>query len=73
MAQRFLLSGGKQRTGANAPKFIMKRDSAAIYACDTVVALLDGPKVDGGTACDLYLGQESLGGGNEFRLSPVHH
>lgn len=39
--------------GADAPKFIMERDRAAIDACDTVVALLDGPQVDDGTAWEI--------------------
>lgn len=39
--------------GADAPKSIMERDSAAIDACDTVVALLDGPQVDDGTAWEI--------------------
>ena len=39
--------------GADAPKRIMEKDRAAIDACDVVVALLDGPQVDDGTAWEI--------------------
>ena len=39
--------------GADAAKKIMERDRAAIDACDVVVALLDGPQVDDGTAWEI--------------------
>lgn len=39
--------------GADAAKVIMERDRAAIDACDVVVALLDGPQVDDGTAWEI--------------------
>jgi nucleoside 2-deoxyribosyltransferase len=39
--------------GADAPKKIMERDRTAIDDSDAVVALLDGPQVDDGTAWEI--------------------
>ncbi len=39
--------------GADAAKVIMEKDRPAIDACDVVVALLDGPQVDDGTAWEI--------------------
>ena len=39
--------------GDDAPRKIMEKDSAAVDACDAVVALLDGAQVDDGTAWEI--------------------
>lgn len=39
--------------GENAPHRIMLEDSQALSSCDIVVALLDGPQVDDGTAWEI--------------------
>lgn len=39
--------------GWNAPRCIMLEDSQALLSCDIVVALLDGPQVDDGTAWEI--------------------
>ena len=39
--------------GETAPRRIMLEDSQAILSCDVVVALLDGPQVDDGTAWEI--------------------
>lgn len=39
--------------GSDAPKNIMDKCRAALDACDLVVALLDGPQVDDGTAWEI--------------------
>ena len=49
----FFTLGEIDAFGAAAPKFIMERDRVAIEACDTVLALLDGPQVDDGTAWEI--------------------
>lgn len=42
-----------EELGADAPLRIMERDRNAIDVCDAVVALLDGPQVDDGTAWEI--------------------
>lgn len=49
----FFSQGEIDAWGIDAPKFIMERDSAAIDACDILVALLDGSQVDDGTAWEI--------------------
>lgn len=39
--------------GAEAPRRIMEADKTALDSCDLVVALLDGPMVDDGTAWEI--------------------
>lgn len=39
--------------GEDAPRKIMEADRAALDSCDLVVALLDGPMVDDGTAWEI--------------------
>lgn len=39
--------------GADAPRRVMERCRDAMAACDFVVALLDGPQVDDGTAWEI--------------------
>ena len=39
--------------GIDTPSMILKTDSEALAGCDAVVALLDGPQVDDGTAWEI--------------------
>lgn len=57
--------------GADAPRRIMERDRDALLACDVVVALLDGPQVDDGTAWEIgyahAVGRPVVGIRTDFR------
>lgn len=49
----FFSPGEIEAWGTDAPKKIMERDRTAIDDSDAVVALLDGPQVDDGTAWEI--------------------
>ncbi len=51
--RELLSEGGVKSLGGNASKEIFKRCRDALDQCDTVIALLDGPMVDDGTAWEI--------------------
>ena len=59
--------------GRQASKIVMEKDRDAVDCCDAVVALLDGPQVDDGTAWEIGYayakGKPVIGIRTDFRLA----